>query len=88
MTALQTALAVERYRVTAGKPPAALAELRPNYLASIPKDPFDEQPIRYKTLERGYVVWSIGADGVDDDGAERADRSATNKYDAGIMIER
>jgi hypothetical protein len=89
LIALKTALAVERYRLSSGgKIPQSLAEVPSNYLPAIPTDPFDGQPLRYKTLERGYVIWSVGADGEDHQGAERGGPMATNPYDVTIVVER
>ena len=64
-------LAVQRYRLASGKLPETLAELVPAYLDAVPKDPFDGKEMRYKKLETGFVVYSIGEDGSDDGGKER-----------------
>jgi hypothetical protein len=64
-------LAVQRYRLAAGKLPDTLADLMPTYLDTVPKDPFDGKELRYKKLETGFVVYSIGKDGNDDGGKER-----------------
>jgi hypothetical protein len=70
----QAALAVERYRATnGGRLPAVLGDLCPNYLAAVPIDPHDEQPLRYVTRGQGYVVYSVGRDGKDDGGVEGKD---------------
>jgi hypothetical protein len=66
-----TGLAVQRYRLAAGKLPDTLAELVPTYLDAVPKDPFDGKDLRYKKLETGFVVYSIGEDGNDDGGKEK-----------------
>jgi len=67
----RTGLAIERYRLAAGKLPDTLADLMPTYLDAVPKDPFDGKDLRYKKLETGFVVYSIGEDGNDDGGKER-----------------
>lgn len=67
----RTALALERCRLVLGKLPQTLDELVPAYLDAVPVDPFDGQALRYKLLTKGYVVYSIGEDGIDDGGAER-----------------
>jgi hypothetical protein len=67
----QTGLAVQRYRLASGRLPDTLAELVPTYLDAVPKDPFDGKDLRYKKLETGFVVYSIGRDGKDDGGKER-----------------
>jgi hypothetical protein len=40
----------------------------PNFLASLPEDPYDGTPIRYSRQENGYIVYSIGEDLVDNGG--------------------
>jgi len=67
----QVGLAIERYRLATGSLPKTLAELVPTYLDAIPKDPFDGKDLRYKKLEAGFVVYSIGEDGNDDSGKEK-----------------
>jgi len=64
------ACACERYRLHNDSLAENLTELVPTYLDEIPVDPFDGQPLRYKKLTKGYVVYSVGADGKDDGGAE------------------
>jgi hypothetical protein len=76
----QVALAVERFRRVRGRLPESLTELAPEFIAAIPADPFDCAPLRYRRLEKGYLVSSIGADGHDDGGRERP-KSPTLTYD-------
>ncbi len=64
------ALAVERWRLAHGTLPDKLDE---PFLHALPADPFDGQPLRYKRLDKGYVVYSTGEDGVDDGGDEKKD---------------
>jgi hypothetical protein len=67
----QAALAVERYRLAnRGALPPTLDALVPTYLAAVPLDPFDDQPLRYKRMPKGFSVYSIGADLRDDGGIE------------------
>lgn len=76
LRAAQTALAIEWFRSkNTGRIPAALEELAPRFLKSVPRDPFDGQPLRYKRRENGYVVYSIGSNKTDDGGEERKKRS-------------
>jgi type II secretory pathway pseudopilin PulG len=87
--ALKTALAIERFRLANNNAlPATLDALVPDYCSAAPRDPFDEQPLRYKKLPRGYVVYSIGADGVDNAGAERTNPKNMSDYDVTITVER
>ena len=86
------ALAVQRYRLAAGKLPGTLAELVPDYLDSVPVDPFDRAELRYKKLVVGFVVYSIGVDLIDDDGKERLARSKakgqSRNWDVAFIVER
>jgi hypothetical protein len=67
VSAARTAIAIERYRIATGKPPDRLTELSPFYLQTIPQDPFDGRPLRYRKLGQCFVVYSIGPDGQDND---------------------
>jgi len=73
LRAARTALAVERYRLAHDRLPGTLDELVPQFLDAMPKDPFDGKPLRYKLLEKGYMVYSIGPDGKDDGGKEKVE---------------
>ncbi|HYG74047.1 MAG TPA: hypothetical protein VEK08_03495 [Planctomycetota bacterium] len=64
-------VAVAAYRANNGKFPASLEALTPEYLAEIPNDPFDEQPLRYAPAADGVVLYSVGDDLVDDKGVFR-----------------
>jgi len=66
----QAAIAIQRYRLATGKLPETLENLVPDYLETVPQDPFDGKELRYKKLETGYVVYSIGEDLSDDGGIE------------------
>lgn len=72
--AVQTALAVERYRLAEGRLPQSLDDLVPAYIEAVPTDPFDGQDMRYRTLDAGFVVYSVGEDLTDDGGTERDKR--------------
>ena len=62
------ATAVERFRLDHGRLPKDLSELTSDYLDSVPTDPFDVKPLRYRATEKGYVIYSVGEDGKDDGG--------------------
>ncbi|MBN9689572.1 MAG: hypothetical protein J0M24_04980 [Verrucomicrobia bacterium] len=64
-----TACAVERYRLQhASKLPTQLEQLVPEFLPTVPLDPFDGRPLRYVPSREGYVLYSVGPDKVDDRG--------------------
>jgi hypothetical protein len=65
-------LAAERFRRYAGRWPEALTELVPTYLAAVPADPFDLEPLRYRRPDDGVVIYSVGPDSLDSGGEVRA----------------
>jgi len=86
-----TAFAVERFRLAKGRLPNSLAELAPQFLDAIPTDPFDGQSLRYRLLARGYIIYSVGADGQDDGGREPPENKKstdTTTYDITFIVER
>jgi len=54
------ALAVERYRIAHHAWPDSLSTLVPEFLAKVPLDPYDASPLRYRRLQDGVVIYSIG----------------------------
>ncbi len=80
------ALAVERYRQAIKAWPNDLAQLCPAYLAAVPVDPFDGKPLRYRRVADGVVLYSLGADGVDNGGALNAGFNTAPGKDIGIRL--
>jgi hypothetical protein len=62
------AVAVERYRLRHRRWPDGIADLGPDLLPAIPRDPIDGRPLRYRRLDDGVVIYSVGFDGRDDGG--------------------
>ena len=54
--------------------PERLDELVPHYLPSMPLDPNDGQPLRYRLTEAGPLVYSVGNDHHDDHGKPTKDQ--------------
>ncbi|HEY4415817.1 MAG TPA: hypothetical protein VGO57_09005 [Verrucomicrobiae bacterium] len=66
---LITAIALERYCGKHGVYPKSLAGLVPEFLNTVPLDFMDGQPLRYHLTDNGrFILYSIGDNGVDDDG--------------------
>ncbi|MCI0358291.1 MAG: hypothetical protein L0211_07395 [Planctomycetaceae bacterium] len=68
------AIAAERYRLKHGQLPQKLEDLVPEFLAAVPSDPFDGQPLRMAAKDGGLVFYSVGADRKDDGGVENEQR--------------
>ncbi|HJT33072.1 MAG TPA: hypothetical protein VJ783_13605 [Pirellulales bacterium] len=64
-----TALAALLYRRETGRPPGQLQDLVPDYMPTVPLDPFDGGPLRFRADGQRFVVYSIGPDCADDGGA-------------------
>lgn len=62
------AIAIERFRNAEGSIPSTLRALVPEYLDSVPTDPFAGEPLRYKQDPKGYAVYSVGMDHMDEGG--------------------
>jgi hypothetical protein len=65
---LIVAIAAERYRQARGAWPATADALVPAYIEAVPLDPFDGRPVRYRLADGGVIVYSVGPDGVDNNG--------------------
>lgn len=83
---VQVALAVERYRKSEKRLPETLRELTPKLLVEIPRDPFDDEEIRYRKDGDGYVVYSVGEDRKDDGGKRRMPRAAKMEHPRGDIV--
>ena len=79
-TRIRLVLAAERWRrAHGGKNPPTLDALVPEYLAAVPKDPWDKAggPIKYDAALG--VVWSVGKDGKYDYRKVNKDRTSVSK---------
>jgi hypothetical protein len=65
-----TALALRLYRKENGRCPENLQQLVPKYLPSVLIDPYDGKPLRYRKLQKGFKVWSVGGNRKDDGGVK------------------
>jgi hypothetical protein len=61
-------LALAEYHRRHGRYPESLDNLIPDFLPRLPLDYADLQPLRYHRTDDGYLLYSVGLDGVDDGG--------------------
>ncbi|MFM2082052.1 MAG: hypothetical protein RL380_743, partial [Verrucomicrobiota bacterium] len=67
---LRTALALERHRLAHGEYPATLDALAPQFLAQVPHDLINGQPLHYRREASGqFILYSVGWNETDDGGA-------------------
>jgi hypothetical protein len=64
----QVGFALVAYRADHGTYPESLNVLPAKYIARLPQDFFTEQPLRYKRQGGGFLLYSVGSNGVDDGG--------------------
>ena len=63
------ACALERYRLAKGELPLTLDALVPTFIAKVPHDVIDGQPLRYRrTAPDQFVLYSVGWNATDDGG--------------------
>ncbi len=63
------AIALKRFQLKHGKWPETLGELIPEFLPSVPIDPYDGKPLKYHPNSDGtFLLYSVGEDGKDDGG--------------------
>lgn len=74
----QTLLALKAYWQDFKKLPNSLAELVPNYLSEVPKDPFNGEFIKYSALNR--IIYSVGKDLKDSNGISNFSVYLDSKY--------
>jgi hypothetical protein len=63
------ACALERYRLANGNFPDTLDALAPKFIAQLPKDVINNQPMKYRRTSDGqFVLYSVGWNEKDDGG--------------------
>lgn len=77
---------MERYRLVHGSLPEAIDSLVPEHFASVPEDPLDGMPLRYKRLDRGYVIYSVGEDRRDNGGKPRPPEDGERHYETWDVV--
>jgi hypothetical protein len=71
---LHLLFALEAYhRDNGGKYPDTLDALLGRYIDAIPLDPFSGESFRYIVEPPGYLLYSVGPNGIDEDGRDRSD---------------
>jgi hypothetical protein len=71
---LYLAFALAVYRRDHGRYPKELKALVPKYLDKIPKDLFADKPLVHRPSENGYLLYSVGVNGQDEQGRSNDDQ--------------
>lgn len=73
-----TAIALKRYQLKNGKNPASLDLLVPEFVAAVPVDPVNGEPLHYRLNSDGtFLLYSVGDNGVDDGGDPSLEKGVT-----------
>ncbi|HZZ82704.1 MAG TPA: hypothetical protein VFE62_29670 [Gemmataceae bacterium] len=89
LRAMVVALACERYRMKHEEKrwPVTLDDLiKAKLLSAFPTDPIDNQPLRYRQVKEGIVVYSLGFDEQDNQGNIQRDRHLDPGVDLGYRL--
>jgi hypothetical protein len=65
---LRIAFALAAYHSEKGSYPGKLDDLAPKYLPTMPDDIFSGKALIYRPSEKGYVFYSVGVNGKDEEG--------------------
>ncbi|MBS0205346.1 MAG: hypothetical protein JSS49_20775 [Planctomycetes bacterium] len=80
---MRTGFALAACRAEQGSYPKNLDELVPEFLTAVPLDKYTDKPLIYTPLENGFLVYSVGANGMDDGGQESNGRKVD---DIGLQV--
>jgi hypothetical protein len=75
----QLVLALKIYKAEKGKYPDALADLAPEIISELPKDPFTGKDFVYKCQGQGFLIYSLGENGTDE-GGKWEEKRAYQRY--------
>jgi hypothetical protein len=76
-----TAIALKRYQLKHGNYPMDLNSLVPEFVPTIPLDPVDGQPLRYRPNSDGtFLLYSVGENGKDEGGDASLEKGITSLY--------
>jgi hypothetical protein len=70
---LYVTFALAAYKADHERYPMKLEALAPKYLAEVPGDLFSGKPLIYRPSEKGYLLYSVGVNGMDEQGRSYGD---------------
>jgi hypothetical protein len=80
------ALAVECYRCEKKAWPDSLVRVCAQHLTAVPLDPYDGKSLRYRRIDDGVVIYSLGRDATDNGGTLDPGHSASSGVDIGVRL--
>jgi|GEM_PF-4203669 len=84
-----TAIALKRHRLAHGAYPNDLAALTPKHLPAAPADPFAPgSELKYRREGSGFTLYSVGRDGIDDNGQPSDPERPRKTFDLVVQANR
>ncbi len=81
------ACALERYRLAEGKYPDQLDSLSPRFIATLPHDIINGQPLKYRRTDNGkFVLYSVGWNEKDDGGVTATKKDGSQDRNSGDWV--
>jgi hypothetical protein len=81
------ACALERFQLAHGEHPKALDELVPRFIAKLPHDIINGQPLKYERTGDGrFLLYSVGWNEIDDDGEVALTKSGRADWNEGDWV--
>jgi hypothetical protein len=78
---VKLSFALAAYRADRGAYPVKLGDLKPQYIAKVPKDICTDGQLHYRRQPNGFLLYSIGSNGRDDGAKSTEDRNRDLDYD-------
>jgi hypothetical protein len=83
----RVACALERYRLGNGQFPETLEALGPKFIAKLPRDVINGQPLKYRCTDDGqFVLYSVGWNETDDGGTVGLTKQGTPDWNQGDWV--
>ncbi len=83
----RVACALERYRLANGRFPDMLDALAPKFIAKLPHDVINGQPLKYRRTDEGqFVLYSVGSNETDDGGAVSLNKEGKPNWHEGDWV--
>ena len=83
---LLAAIAAERYRIAFDRWPSSVKELVPDFVDTVPIDPYDGMPLRMRKVKDGLIIYSVGTNLIDDGGKIATPPGVIDPLDVGIQM--
>lgn len=81
----RVAIALERYRLARGQYPESLDPLAPQWMARLPRDIINGQPLQYRrTADGQFVLYSVGWNEADDGGVVVLNKGSSLRVDINL----